>query len=32
MTMRGQQTIVNQTSKPLTEIHFTLDKDYQTTH
>ena len=23
MTMRGQQTIVNQTSKPLTEIHFT---------
>jgi ABC-2 type transport system permease protein len=31
MTMRGQQTIVNQTSKPLTEIHFTLDKDYQTT-
>ena len=31
MTMRGQQTIVNQTSKPLTEIHFTLDKDYQAT-
>ena len=31
MTMRGQQTIVNQTSKPLTEIHFTLDKDYKTT-
>ncbi len=31
MTMRGQQTIVNQTSKPLTEIHFTLDKDYETT-
>ena len=31
MTMRGQQTIVNQTSKPLTEIHFTLANDYQTT-
>ena len=31
MTMRGQQTIANQTAKPLTEIHFTLDKDYQTT-
>ena len=31
MTMRGQQTIVNQTSKPLTEIHFTLSNDYQTT-
>ena len=31
MTMRGQQTIVNQTSKPLTEIHFSLANDYQTT-
>ena len=31
MTMRGQQTIVNQTSKPLTEMHFTLANDYETT-
>jgi ABC-2 type transport system permease protein len=31
MTMRGQQTIVNQMPKPLTEVHFTLSNDYQTT-